>query len=134
MPRNTGDSCQFRTPAPARPASACEVNLGTGLAESPSRARCEWVLVFQGLIRMMKQLARCATCVAVLMSMPAVSRAQTQNTYAENQTTFQGTVEAVDYQVRTVTIRGSEGNVVALDVPTSATRFSEIKVGDHVTA
>jgi len=68
------------------------------------------------------------------MSMPAVSRAQTQNTYAENQTTFQGTVEAIDYQVRTVTIRGSEGNVVALDVPTSATRFSEIKVGDHVTA
>jgi len=83
---------------------------------------------------MMKQLVRCVTCVAVLLSVPAVSTAQTQNTYAENQITFQGTVEAVDYQFRTVTIRGSEGNLVALDVPSSATRFSEIKIGDHVTA
>jgi len=83
---------------------------------------------------MMKQLVRSVMCVSVLMSVPAVSTAQTQNTYAENQTTFQGTVEAVDYQFRTVTIRGSEGNLVALDVPTSATRFSEIKIGDHVTA
>src|SRR4051812_4826429 len=84
---------------------------------------------------MMKQLVRYVTCAAVLMmSAPALSLAQTQNTYAENQVTFQGTVEAVDYQFRTVTIRGADGNLVALDVPSSATRFSEIKRGDHVTA
>jgi hypothetical protein len=68
------------------------------------------------------------------MSAPVVSMAQTQNTYAENQITFQGTVEAIDYQFRTVTVRGPEGNLVALDVPSSATRFSEIKIGDHITA
>ena len=83
---------------------------------------------------MIKQLVGCVTCVAALMSVPVVSMAQTQNTYAENQITFQGTVEAIDYQFRTVTIRGSEGNLVALDVPSSATRFSAIKIGDHVTA
>ena len=77
---------------------------------------------------MMKQFVQCVTCVAALMSAPVVSMAQTQNTYAENQITFQGTVEAIDYQFRTVTVRGPEGNLVALDVPSSATRFSEIKV------
>jgi hypothetical protein len=83
---------------------------------------------------MMKQFVQCVTCVAALMSAPVVSMAQTQNTYAENQITFQGTVEAIDYQFRTVTVRGPEGNLVALDVPSSATRFSEIKIGDHITA
>jgi len=83
---------------------------------------------------MIKQLVKCVTCVAVLMSAPAVSMAQTQNTYAENQITLQGTVEAIDYETRAVTIRGADGNLVALDAPRSATRFSEIKIGDHVTA
>ncbi len=83
---------------------------------------------------MTKHHVECVTFVAVLMSAPAFSLAHTLNTSAEYQITFQGTVEAVDYQFRTVTIRGPEGNLVALDVPSSATRFSEVKIGDHVTA
>ena len=47
--------------------------------------------------------------------------------------TLRGTVEAVDHTARIVRIRGAQGNVVTLDVPTSATRFDQVKVGDMVT-
>ncbi len=53
---------------------------------------------------------------------------------AESQTTLQGTVEAVDYKARTVTIRGVKGGTVTLDVPPEAVRFEQVKVGDTVTA
>src|SRR6186713_1335090 len=46
---------------------------------------------------------------------------------------LRGTVEAVDHVARTVRIRGEQGNIVTLDVPQSAARFSEVKVGDVVT-
>jgi len=68
----------------------------------------------------------------MLISSPAISTAQTRE--AENQVTVQGTVQAVDYAARTVTIRGQGGGVVTVDVPANATRFEQIKVGDTVTA
>lgn len=49
------------------------------------------------------------------------------------QITLRGTVEAIDRTARTVRVRGDQGNIVTLDVPTSATRFDEVKVGDIVT-
>jgi hypothetical protein len=48
--------------------------------------------------------------------------------------TLQGTVETIEYSNRVVTIRGTGGGLVTLDVPTSVTRFDAIKVGDTVTA
>ena len=71
-------------------------------------------------------------CVGVLMSTPAISRAQTRE--ATSEVTVQGTIEVVDYTRRTVTIRGQQGNVVTLDVPPNAPRFEQVKVGDSVTA
>ncbi len=53
---------------------------------------------------------------------------------AESQITVSGTVEAVDQKARTVTLRGSGGNVVTLDVPPNAERFDQVKVGATVTA
>lgn len=47
--------------------------------------------------------------------------------------TLRGTVEAVDHTARTVRLRGDNGNVVTLDVPQSAVRFDQVKVGDVVT-
>jgi hypothetical protein len=47
--------------------------------------------------------------------------------------TIRGTVEAVDQTARTVRIRGEQGNIVTLDVPTTVTRFDSVKVGDVVT-
>ena len=71
-------------------------------------------------------------CVGVLISAPDISTAQTRE--AESQVTVQGTVEAVDYTRRTVTIRGQQGSVVTLDVPANAPRFEQVKVGVPVTA
>jgi len=51
-----------------------------------------------------------------------------------NAISLSGTVEAVDHDTRTVTVRGEQGNVVALDVPKSVARFDQIKVGDRITA
>ena len=65
------------------------------------------------------------------MTSPLVANAQPRE--AETQRTVQGTVEAVDQKARTVTIRGSGGNVVTLDVPPNAERFDQVKVGVTVT-
>jgi len=63
----------------------------------------------------------------------ALSSAQTTREAVRDQITLTGTVEAVDYTARTVRVRGSQGNVTTLDVPRSATRFEQVKVGDTIT-
>ena len=80
---------------------------------------------------MTKQLLASAVCVGLLTLAPGSATAQTQE--AQTQRTIQGTVEAVDQKARTVTIRGSGGNVVTLDVPPNAERFDQVKVGVTVT-
>ena len=47
--------------------------------------------------------------------------------------TVRGTVTAVDHTARTVTMNSEQGHVVTVDVPASATRFEQVKVGDTVT-
>jgi hypothetical protein len=73
------------------------------------------------------------SCVGLLLTTPALGAAQSQEAVL-NQITLQGTVQAVDHTARTVTIRGSQGNIVTLDVPMSVTRFDQVKVGDTITA
>jgi len=80
---------------------------------------------------MTKQLVASAVCVGFLIWAPPLATAQPRE--AETQRTVQGTVEAVDQKARTVTIRGSGGNVVTLDVPPNAERFDQVKVGVTVT-
>src|SRR5262249_53427005 len=48
--------------------------------------------------------------------------------------TVAGTVETIDTAKRVVNIKTAEGKFVALDVPSSAKRFDELKVGDKVSA
>jgi hypothetical protein len=79
------------------------------------------------------QLITHATCLLVLGAAPAISAAQ-QTREAESSVTISGTVEAVDHTARTVTLRGQGGNSVTLDVPPTAVRFEQVKVGDAVTA
>jgi hypothetical protein len=71
-------------------------------------------------------------CLGLLLSIPNASTAQVQE--AESQVTVQGTVEAVDHNARTVTIRMQTGTPVTLDVPPTAARFNQVKVGDAVQA
>jgi hypothetical protein len=42
-------------------------------------------------------------------------------------------VTAIDHPARTVTMRAEQGHLVTVDVPASATRFDQVKVGDTVT-
>ena len=50
-----------------------------------------------------------------------------------NQTvTVTGTVETIDQSRRAVNIKTADGKFVAIDVPSSAKRFDELKVGDKV--
>ena len=46
--------------------------------------------------------------------------------------TVTGTVETIDRSRRAVNIKTADGKFVALDVPASAKRFDELKVGDKV--
>ena len=46
--------------------------------------------------------------------------------------TVAGTVETIDKSRRAVNIKTADGKFVALDVPASAKRFDELKVGDKV--
>jgi len=48
--------------------------------------------------------------------------------------TVEGTVETIDHARRSVNIKTADGKFVALDVPKTATRFDEVKVGDKVKA
>ena len=63
---------------------------------------------------------------------PAEAGQQPQNPTQEV-ATVQGTVIAVEYEKRTVTIRGRLGQLVTLDIPPTVTGLDQIKVGDLVT-
>jgi len=73
------------------------------------------------------------SCVGLLLTTPAIGVAQQPQDTVRNQVTLQGTVQAVDQTARTITVRGSQGNIVTLDVPTSVTRLDQVKVGDMIT-
>ena len=47
--------------------------------------------------------------------------------------TLSGTVETIDHGKRLVTLKTADGNFETLDVPASAKRFDELKVGDKVS-
>src|SRR5262249_52435145 len=48
--------------------------------------------------------------------------------------TIAGTVETIDQAKRVVNINTADGKFVAVDVPAGAKRFSELRVGDKVSA
>jgi hypothetical protein len=48
--------------------------------------------------------------------------------------TVSGTVEAIDHTSRVLTLKGEAGELITIDVSPAVKRFSEIKVGDKITA
>ncbi len=89
-------------------------------------------------MKMMRNVFTLTGALAVLATLvPGLASAQNQppptREAAIQEITVRGTVEAIDVTARTVRVRGQQGNVVTLDVPASATRFNEVKVGDIVT-
>jgi len=88
----------------------------------------------------LKQTFACIGCIGLLMSASSTAAAQAAPPAAPQSTreatlheaTVRGSVQAVDHTARTVTIQGEDGKAVTLDVPASATRFDQVKVGDTV--
>jgi len=81
----------------------------------------------------MKRLSTGLTAIALLFLIVPRVGAQTK-TLMGDVATVTATVEAVDASTRTLTLKGPKGNYVDVVAPPSVTRFSEIKVGDKITA
>jgi uncharacterized OB-fold protein len=64
------------------------------------------------------------------LSLPAWAQVQTLPTQT---ITLSGTVETIDHARRVVNIKTSDGKFETIDVPQSATRFTELKIGDKVS-
>jgi hypothetical protein len=76
-----------------------------------------------------------AALIAAIFAMPLVQAVHAQSkTLTGEMTTVTATVEAVEASTRTVTLKGPKGNYVDVVAPDSVTKFSEIKVGDTITA
>ena len=68
----------------------------------------------------------------VRSSFLGICDAQTSPDIVRQQISLKRTVETIDHTARTVTIRGDQGNIVTLDIPTSVKRLDQVKVGDIV--
>jgi Cu/Ag efflux protein CusF len=82
----------------------------------------------------MKRFGTAGMALAIGLALSgAAALAQTKEVPGER-TTHTGTVEAIDHQARTLTLKQPSGEMVTLDIPKSVTRFDSMKVGDKVTA
>ena len=81
----------------------------------------------------MKRLSAGLMAAALVLPLAPALHAQTKTLPGE-MTTVAATVEAVNASTRTVTLKGPKGNYVDVVAPDSVTKFSEIKVGDKITA
>jgi hypothetical protein len=70
---------------------------------------------------------------AMMVSVAHKATAQTKTVTGEAKTTT-ATVEAIEAKSRTLTLKQPDGTYVEMVVPESVKRFSEVKVGDKITA
>ncbi len=81
----------------------------------------------------MKRATTMLSAFAVVLALAPPSWAQVRE-LPKQTVTVAGTVETIDKSKRAVNIKTADGKFVALDVPASAKRFDELKVGDKVEA
>ena len=79
----------------------------------------------------MKRVMTILSVFAVVLAVALPSWAQVKE-LPKQTVTVTGTVETIDKSRRAVNIKTADGKFVALDVPASAKRFDELKVGDKV--
>ena len=79
----------------------------------------------------MKRGTTILSAFAVVLALALPSWAQVKE-LPKQTVTVAGTVETIDKTRRSVNIKTADGKFVALDVPKSAKRFDELKVGDKV--
>lgn len=82
----------------------------------------------------MKRFVLTTVVVAVaLLGIAGIAAAQSKTLTGETQT-VSATVEAINVSTRTLTMKGPKGNYMDIVVPPEVKRFSDIKVGDTLTA
>ncbi|HEX9114097.1 MAG TPA: hypothetical protein VF888_07080, partial [Nitrospirota bacterium] len=73
----------------------------------------------------------------VLLEMPAMAaemKAQDRPSGVKTEATIiTATVEKIDYQTRTVVLKGPKGNLIEMQVGEEARNFDQVKKGDLVT-
>ena len=79
----------------------------------------------------MKPATMTLSAFAVVLAFALPSWAQVKE-LPKQTVTVTGTVETIDQSRRAVNIKTADGKFVAVDVPASAKRFDELKVGDKV--
>jgi len=79
----------------------------------------------------MKRETTMLSAFAVILAVALPSWAQVK-ALPKQTVTVSGTVETIDQSRRAVNIKTADGKFVAVDVPGSAKRFDELKVGDKV--
>jgi len=79
----------------------------------------------------MKRVTTILSACGLVLALSLPSWAQTA--LPTHNVTLAGTVETIDHGKRTVTIRTADGKFETIDVPPSAKRFDELKVGDKVS-
>jgi hypothetical protein len=70
---------------------------------------------------------------AIVLTSVGMVFAQTKSITGEKQT-ITATVESIERASREVTLKGPKGNYITITVPEDVKRFSEMKVGDKITA
>jgi hypothetical protein len=80
----------------------------------------------------MKPVAAILGASALVLALSLTGWAQTK-VLPTHTITLSGTVETIDHDKRVLNIKTAEGNFETLDVPQSAKRFDELKIGDKVS-
>jgi len=81
----------------------------------------------------MKRATAVFASAVLSLALATTARAQVKEIPGEK-VTASGTVEAIDYSNRVLTLKDEDSELVTVDVPADVKRFAEIKVGDKVTA
>ena len=82
-------------------------------------------------MKRLKAILSASGLVVLTLSLP--SWAQLTRTLPTQTVTVSGTVETIDHDRRVVNIKTPDGKFQTIDVPPSAKRFDELKVGDKVS-
>ena len=81
----------------------------------------------------MKRVTAILSASGLVLALSLPSWAQEVKQLPTQTVTLSGTVETIDHDKRTVNIKKADGRFETVDVPPSAKRFDELKVGDKVS-
>ena len=74
-----------------------------------------------------------ASALILAIAQPSWAQQEATRTLPTHTVTLKGTVETIDHAKHVMNIKTSDGKFETIDVPQSAKRFDELKVGDKVS-